>query len=167
MLPLPRLRIFILCILLLSSLSVLYSLLLMFVKHGPTVEEEMEPDDAKMLPVPVFVKELYKGGSRTPPVQLDYVVVHLDFKGMPPKLKYLESLLVTLKRHGVNGLLMEYEDMFPFEGKLANLSIGYHYEKNEVSGCPKVPVADVFGPESHLTHSIEKYYRNSIPIQFL
>lgn len=106
----------------------------MFVKRGPTVEEEMEQDENRMLPVPVFAKETYKRGPKTPPVRLDYVVVHLDFKGMPPKLKYLESLLYTLKSHGVNGLLMEYEDMFPFEGKLANLSVAYHYKKNEVSG---------------------------------
>lgn len=135
LLPLPRLRIFILCILLLSSLSILYSLLVMFVQRGPTIEEEeVYMNDVNMLPVPVFTKESYKNGKKTSPVQLDYVIVHLDFKGMPPKLEYLESLLVTLRRHGVNGLLMEYEDMFPFEGKLANLSVAYHYKKNEVSG---------------------------------
>lgn len=105
----------------------------MFVQRGPTIEEEVQMDDVKMLPLPVFVKESYKMVPKTPPVHLDYVVVHLDFKGMPPKLKYLESLLVTLKMHGVNGLLMEYEDMFPFDGKLANLSVAYHYKKNEVS----------------------------------
>lgn len=105
----------------------------MFVKRGPSIEEEGQIEDIKMLPVPVFVKESYKSGSKKIVIKLDYVVVHLDFKGMPPKLKYLESLLVTLKEHGVNGLLMEYEDMFPFEGKLANLSVSYHYKKNEVS----------------------------------
>lgn len=71
-----------------------------------------------------------KANSR--PVKLDYVVVHLDFKGMPPKLSYLKSLLGTLKRHGVNGLLLEYEDTFPYEGILANLSASHYYKKNEV-----------------------------------
>lgn len=66
------------------------------------------------------------------PVHLDYVVVHLDFKGMPPKLSYLMSTLATLKRHGVNGLLMQYEDMFPYEGTLASLSAAHHYKRNEV-----------------------------------
>lgn len=133
MLSLPRLRIFILCILLLSSLSILYSLLVMFVEHETAKNEEMQIDYAKMVTIPVFV------GSKTPVrldyvvVHLDYVVVHLDLKGMPPKLKYLKSLLMTLKSHGVNGLLMEYEDMFPFEGNLANLSLPYHYKKDEVS----------------------------------
>lgn len=105
----------------------------MFVKRGSIIEEEVKMEDINMLPVPVFRKESHTKGSKTSSVKLDYVAVHLDFKGMPPKLSYLESLLVTLKKHGVNGLLMEYEDMFPFEGKLANLSVSYHYKKNEVS----------------------------------
>lgn len=65
-------------------------------------------------------------------VVLPYVIVHLDLKGAPPKLKYLESLLPMLKEHGVNGLLIEYEDMFPYEGKLANFSARNCYEKSEV-----------------------------------
>lgn len=69
---------------------------------------------------------------KTSPINLDYVVVHLDLKGMPPKLSYLKSLLETLKRNGVNGLLMEYEDTFPYEGTLANLSVVHHYKKDEV-----------------------------------
>lgn len=34
---------------------------------------------------------------------------------------------------GATGLLMEYEDMFPFTGAISNLSAGNAYEKAELS----------------------------------
>lgn len=67
------------------------------------------------------------------PTVLPYVVVHLDLKGTPLKLSYLRKLLPYLKGHGANGLLMEYEDMFPYEGNLVNLSAENCYKKTEVS----------------------------------
>lgn len=66
-------------------------------------------------------------------VNLKHVVVHIDLKGAPVKLDYLESLLPLFKRYGVNGLLMEYEDMFPYDGPLVNLSARNCYAKEEVS----------------------------------
>lgn len=66
------------------------------------------------------------------PVDLPNVVVHLDFKGMPPKLSYLKSLLPKLHGLGVTGFLVEYEDMFPYEGRLVNLRAKYAYSKTEV-----------------------------------
>jgi hypothetical protein len=66
-------------------------------------------------------------------VDLPNVIVHIDLKSTPLKLRYLESLLPTLKKYGVNGLLMEYEDMFPYEKKLVNISAEYSYKKSEVN----------------------------------
>lgn len=66
------------------------------------------------------------------PVDLPNVVVHLDLKGMPPKLSYLKSLLPKLHELGVTGFLVEYEDMFPYEGRLVNLRAKYAYKKTEV-----------------------------------
>lgn len=71
--------------------------------------------------------------AKSPPVVLPFVIVHLDLKGSPPKLSYLESLLPTLKNLGVNGLLMEYEDVFPYTGQLVNISARNRYQKLEVS----------------------------------
>lgn len=68
----------------------------------------------------------------TNPIVLPYVVVHLDLKGTPLKLSYLESLLPKMREFGANSLLMEYEDMFPYEGRLENLSAESCYTKNEV-----------------------------------
>lgn len=66
-------------------------------------------------------------------VVLPHVVVHIDLKGAPPKLAYLESLVPMLKEHGVTDLLMEYEDMFPYEGTLKNISSKNCYERAEVT----------------------------------
>ncbi|TRZ00228.1 hypothetical protein DNTS_014327 [Danionella cerebrum] len=44
--------------------------------------------------------------------------VHLDLKGAPPKIGYLIELIHLFADLGANGLLIEYEDMFPYEGKL-------------------------------------------------
>ncbi|XP_063369299.1 hexosaminidase D-like [Cydia amplana] len=99
-----------------------------------------------------FIKR--KGNTSTPNVELEYVVVHLDLKGAPPKLSYLQSLLPMMKKHGVNGLLIEYEDMFPYEGPLGMLRGRNTYQKKELrayltaavsSGFEIIPLVQTFG----------------------
>ena len=65
-------------------------------------------------------------------VQLENVVLHLDLKGSPPKLNYLKTLLPKLQDLGVTGLLIEYEDMFPYNGRLVNVSAKNCYEEDKV-----------------------------------
>lgn len=48
----------------------------------------------------------------------EFRVVHLDLKGAPPRVSYFEDLFPFLKKHGANGILIEYEDMFPYTGPL-------------------------------------------------
>ena len=51
--------------------------------------------------------------------------IHLDLKGAPPSAdKFYESFFDALQKlqMGVQGLLMEYEDTLPLEGKLLNVS---------------------------------------------
>ncbi|XP_063369301.1 hexosaminidase D-like [Cydia amplana] len=99
-----------------------------------------------------FIKR--KGNRSAPKVELEYVVVHLDLKGAPPKLSYLQSLLPMMKKHGVNGLLIEYEDMFPYEGYLTVLKKRNSYKKKELhayltaaasSGFEIIPLVQTFG----------------------
>ena len=43
------------------------------------------------------------------------LLVHIDMKGGPPRPQYLLQLLPLLKQWGATGLLIEWEDMFPWE----------------------------------------------------
>ncbi|XP_065339570.1 hexosaminidase D-like isoform X2 [Cloeon dipterum] len=44
-------------------------------------------------------------------------LVHLDLKGAPPRLSYIKELLPRLKEWGATGLLIEWEDTFPYDGE--------------------------------------------------
>ncbi|KAL0811369.1 hypothetical protein ABMA28_009778 [Loxostege sticticalis] len=108
--------------------------------------------------------EIQKHIGELPPrvrVSLNYVVMHIDLKRTPLNLAYLESLLPFLKEHGVNSLLMEYEDMFPYEGKLLNLSAENCYKKPDLkrflstaigSGFEIIPLVQTFG---HLEYALK------------
>uniref|UniRef100_A0A8C2TGV3 Hexosaminidase D n=1 Tax=Coturnix japonica TaxID=93934 RepID=A0A8C2TGV3_COTJA len=54
-------------------------------------------------------------------------LVHLDLKGAAPRVSYLEQLFPLLSRLGANGILIEYEDMFPFKGELEVLKSPYSW----------------------------------------
>jgi len=58
--------------------------------------------------------------------------VHLDLKGMPPLVSYYAALFPLLKRIGVTGIVVEYEDMFPFSGILAPVVNRKAYTVKEV-----------------------------------
>ena len=60
-------------------------------------------------------------------------VVHLDLKGAPPKMSYLLNLLPILKDMGATGLLVEYEDMFPYHGYIRVLSSQNAYSYDDIS----------------------------------
>lgn len=59
-------------------------------------------------------------------------LVHLDLKGAAPRIEYLQVLFPLLKRFGATGLLMEYEDMFPYSGQLEELAQPYAYSKDNI-----------------------------------
>ncbi|KAJ4444349.1 hypothetical protein ANN_06141, partial [Periplaneta americana] len=48
-------------------------------------------------------------------------LVHLDLKGAPPKITYLAQLFPLLRDWGATGLLIEWEDTFPYVRDLAVL----------------------------------------------
>jgi len=53
--------------------------------------------------------------------------IHLDMKGGPPTLSYLVKLFPLFKEWGATGLLLEWEDMFPWSGNLSCLARVGHY----------------------------------------
>ncbi|RWS27090.1 hypothetical protein B4U80_05337 [Leptotrombidium deliense] len=59
-------------------------------------------------------------------------MVHLDLKGAPPKISYLKQIFPLLKEAGANGILLEYEDMFPFWGYLKPIAAGNAYTNDDI-----------------------------------
>uniref|UniRef100_A0A8C6IWZ8 beta-N-acetylhexosaminidase n=1 Tax=Melopsittacus undulatus TaxID=13146 RepID=A0A8C6IWZ8_MELUD len=99
--------------------------------------------------------------TRDTPMRL----VHLDLKGAAPRVSYLEQVFPLLSLLGANGVLMEYEDMFPFKGELEVLRSPYAYSEEDIERIQQlaelhklevVPLVQTFGHvEFILKH--EKY----------
>ncbi|ALC46773.1 CG7985, partial [Drosophila busckii] len=97
-------------------------------------------------------------GPRAPPERL----VHLDLKGAPPKLSFLKQLLPVLRALGATGLLIEYEDMFPYTGALQPLAAHNAYKQQELRdfletasvehGLSVMPLVQTFG---HLEYALK------------
>ncbi|NXK35514.1 HEXDC Hexosaminidase, partial [Piprites chloris] len=92
-------------------------------------------------------------------------LVHLDLKGAAPRISYLEQMFPFLSQLGANGILIEYEDMFPFKGELEVLRSPYAYSEEDIERIQQlaeqhklevVPLVQTFGHvEFILKH--EKY----------
>ncbi|XP_034563284.1 hexosaminidase D [Notolabrus celidotus] len=83
-------------------------------------------------------------------------LVHLDLKGAPPRVGYLHQLIEFFSQLGVDGLLVEYEDMFPYGGELKLLQSSAQpvYSREEVlsmqefaksKGMEVIPLVQTFG----------------------
>lgn len=60
-------------------------------------------------------------------------IVHVDLKGAPLKISYYEPFFKLLVKLGATGVLMEYEDMFPYhEPILSNISAGNAYSLKDI-----------------------------------
>lgn len=63
---------------------------------------------------------------------LELILVHLDLKGAPPKVTYLAEIFPLFSSLGANGLLIEYEDTFPYFGDLLPLRAAHAYSPQEI-----------------------------------
>ncbi|XP_058824095.1 hexosaminidase D [Topomyia yanbarensis] len=90
-------------------------------------------------------------GGHPPPLQR---LVHLDLKGAPPKISYLKRLMPIMKTLGATGILLEYEDMFPYSGALSSIAAKNAYNKDEILeilktafalGLTVIPLVQTFG----------------------
>ncbi|XP_043256949.1 hexosaminidase D-like [Colletes gigas] len=95
-----------------------------------------------------------KLNTNTAPLFKGHKIVHLDLKGAPPKVSYYKYLLRLLKKLGATGILIEYEDMFPFEGKIQNISARNCYSKRDIANILEtanenklvaIPLVQTFG----------------------
>ena len=59
-------------------------------------------------------------------------LVHFDLKGAAPKLDYLLRLMPLLREWGATGILVEYEDMFPYKDELQIISKAYSYTLDDI-----------------------------------
>ena len=59
-------------------------------------------------------------------------LVHFDLKGAAPKLDYLLRLMPLLREWGATGILIEYEDMFPYKDQLQIICKPYSYTLDDI-----------------------------------
>ncbi|CAH0555280.1 unnamed protein product [Brassicogethes aeneus] len=101
-------------------------------------------------------------------------IVHLDLKGAPPKVSYYKKLFPLLSKMGATGLLMEYEDMFSYNGGLLeNISAYNAYSLSDIKLINKyaaesqlklIPLVQTFGHMEFLLKLFEfKEYREEEP----
>lgn len=90
--------------------------------------------------------------ERTPPPH--ELLIHLDLKGAPPRLSYLKQVIGMVARLGATGLLIEWEDKFPYWGPLEDVVAGTAYSRAEVDAIlaaarahnlTVVPLVQTFG----------------------
>ncbi|KAM3592238.1 uncharacterized protein V6R79_015194 [Siganus canaliculatus] len=92
----------------------------------------------------------------SPPWPKGKKLVHLDLKGAPPRVEYLHKLIELFSQLGADGLLVEYEDMFPYVGELKLLQSTTQpaYSREEVlamqefaksKGMEVIPLVQTFG----------------------
>lgn len=65
--------------------------------------------------------------------------IHLDLKGAPPKVEYLQQLFPLLRQAGANGILLEYEDTFPYAGELLRHAVADNaYSLSEIEDIKRL-----------------------------
>uniref|UniRef100_A0A5S6PZ39 beta-N-acetylhexosaminidase n=1 Tax=Trichuris muris TaxID=70415 RepID=A0A5S6PZ39_TRIMR len=65
-------------------------------------------------------------------------IVHLDLKGAAPKPQHFRAFFEYFARIGATGVLIEWEDMFPYEGDLRELRNGDAYSPEDVRSILQV-----------------------------
>ncbi|OWF46305.1 uncharacterized protein LOC110455917 [Mizuhopecten yessoensis] len=64
-------------------------------------------------------------------------LVHLDLKGAPPNKLYLQKLFPLFKTFGATGVILEYEDMFPYKGRFSVVPAKNCYTEEDVKDILK------------------------------
>lgn len=103
-------------------------------------------------------------------------LVHLDLKGAPPKISYLEKLIPLFKEWGATGLLLEWEDTFPYHGALSVIGSKKQpnrpYSEDEIKrilhmakecGLCTIPLVQTFGHLEYLLKHEEWQCLREVP----
>ena len=140
---------------------------LKFIKCNEQQQKDFrDPTDKKIEEVQQQTTKSTSGKLSTVPQ-----IVHLDLKGAPPRMSYLLKLLPVLKKLGATGLLVEYEDMFPYHGTIRKLSSPNAYSYQDIEqflaeahnlNMDVIPLLPTLGHlELLLKHSEFKYLREN------
>lgn len=128
---------------------------------------EHPPEERKHLSGGSSSGNTYDAGSRRRVYVPERRYAHFDLKGAPPKVSYIKQVLPLLKEAGASGLLLEYEDMFPYEGKLAPIRAKNAYTKDQVAEILEVakqneleviPLVQTFGHMEFVLKLVEFRY---------
>lgn len=95
------------------------------------------------------------------------ILVHLDLKGAPPKISYIKKIFTLISNLGATGVLLEYEDMFPYEGDIEDIKALNAYSSEDIEVIVQeakinnlmiIPLVQTFG---HLEYvlKLEKYQK--------
>lgn len=101
-------------------------------KQQPVVNVIQNQQDPQSISPQMQKQQTTDSNSKFPFLSKLERIVHIDLKGAPPKIDYFKSLIPMLKKFGATGILIEYEDTFPFEGILAEARYGYAYSKDDI-----------------------------------
>ncbi|CAI9725618.1 hexosaminidase D-like [Octopus vulgaris] len=80
--------------------------------------------------------------------------VHLDLKGAPPRVSYFAEIFPLFRQWGATSLLLEYEDMFPYQNDLKELAAKHAYSKDDIQRIQQlaeqnnlevIPLVQTFG----------------------
>ena len=80
--------------------------------------------------------------------------MHIDFKGLPLQPNYVMDCLSVLRSKGATGVILEWEDMFPYSGEFECLrasaaysadEIGLVVEKAQELGLDVIPLVQTVG----------------------
>lgn len=96
-------------------------------------------------------------------------IVHMDLKGAHPKVHFFKELFQFIVTLGGTGILIEYEDVFPYTGQLAFARSSQAYSEKDITkiiqwardfGLEVIPLIQTFGHlEWILKHEQFAHYR--------
>jgi hypothetical protein len=121
-------------------------------------------DEDGLLNAGKTLRQLIEDGPEIPGLEIEdhpllsWRVMHLDFKGWPPKFEYLKWVIETLANLKINAIIFEYEAAFNFPSQpgLANLGALTPEEAGELDvfatdlGVTLIPLVPCLGNMGHV-----------------
>lgn len=123
--------------------------------QGTSIPVQNEPANSKSSKSgETFWSDFLKNSLPLPKHLFQTRFVHLDLKGAAPTLNYIRQLFPLLSSLGATGLLIEYEDMFPYWGRLESIRALNSYSESAIKEIQQlakqnnlevVPLIQTFG----------------------